>query len=150
MRRSLGDFRAPVRLVGCLVGAVIALGVGANAVVELARLDARGVRVTAKVLDAPSPLSRGRGSFTAEYAIAGGDRITTEISRYDVLPEIGGQVEIVYDPAEPTVARTVDAWLTPWEPGIAYGLGAVVLVWIALGRQRKTADPEGRPSTRAA
>ncbi|GAA1515852.1 DUF3592 domain-containing protein [Kribbella lupini] len=139
MRRSLGDFRAPVRLIGCLVAAVVALGIGANAVVELARLDARGVRVTATVLDVPSPLSRGPGSFTAEYAIAGGERITTEISRYDVLPEIGGQVEIVYDPAEPTVAKTADAWVSPWEPGIAYGLGAGVLVWVALGRQSKAA-----------
>ncbi len=137
MRWSLGGFRSPVRLVGGLVAAVVVLIVGANAVVELARLDGRGVRVTATVVAGPSATSRMQGSFTARYSIAGGEQVTTEISRYDVLPEVGGQVEIVYDPAEPTVAKTVDAWETPWVPGIAYGVGGAVLVWIALRRQRK-------------
>jgi hypothetical protein len=137
MRWRLGEVRAPVRLVGCLVAAVIVLMVGANAVVELVRLDERGVRVTATVLDGPSPVSRAQGSFTARYVTGRGEQITTHISRYDVAPRAGDQVEILYDPEEPMVARTVDAWKTPWVPGIAYGVGAVVLVWIALGRQGK-------------
>lgn len=138
MRWSLGDFRSPVRLVGCLVAAVVVLGIGANAVVELARLDGRGVRVTATVLDGPSAAVRAQGSFTARYITASGEEITTEISRYDVAPKAGEQVEVVYDPRDPKVAKTVDAWESPWMPGIAYGGGAAVLVWIALRRQRTT------------
>jgi hypothetical protein len=123
------------------VAAVVVLIIGANAVVELTQLDRRGERVTATVLDGPSPTLRAEGSFTAQYVTARGEQITTEISRYDVAPKAGDKVEIVYDPDDPKVAKTVDAWETPWVPGIAYGAGAVLLTWIALRRQRTTDRP---------
>ncbi|MEV6288735.1 DUF3592 domain-containing protein [Kribbella sp. NPDC051770] len=127
--------KAPVRFAGCLLGALVLLGIGANAAVELARLDGRGVRVTATVVQEPPP-GRGQRSFEARYATADGQEITTAIGRYDTAPKTGDQVEIVYDPGEPTVAKAVDAWETPWVPAIAYVAGAVLLTWIGLRRQR--------------
>lgn len=96
------------------------------------------MRVTATVLSVPSSLSRPGMSFTARYSIAGGQQVTTEISRYAVEPAIGDMVEIIYDRDEPTVAKTVDAGETPWLPGIAYGGGAVLVSWIGLRRQRES------------
>ncbi|MDX6251574.1 MAG: hypothetical protein QOF10_4934 [Kribbellaceae bacterium] len=132
--------KAPVRLVLCCVAAVTSGLVGANAAMELTHLDRRGVSTTALVVSIPPSSTRTEGSFEARYTTRSGQVIVTDISRYYAVPALGDQIEIIYDPEDPKVAKTADSDDEPLLPIVGFGAISAVLLVFGLRRQRRPAD----------
>ncbi|WP_350339761.1 DUF3592 domain-containing protein [Actinotalea lenta] len=124
-----------VRLVGAALVLLLALLFGASALVsarEIAALRARGVRATATVVATSTEGARTSWA-TLEFEVAGKMITASHVTRltFSPYPKPGQQIEVVYDPVDPSIVASPGA-IRNYGEALASGAASLVLGGLAV------------------
>jgi hypothetical protein len=110
----------------CILGGLVLSAVGAANFDDIYTLAHRSEVVTGTVVDKRTGL-RGPTEIGIKFITRSGETVVADTWRVDHEPNIGDQIQVEYDPLEPTLIQGADWGHDYWLTLIFFGVAAVVV-----------------------